>query len=84
MKPEEAKEVVQEFIGDAHRRMQNNMDFALRQIAKLPWWKSWQAQQIAEECLGIGQYWSQGFERDCSPKTKRAYYWGRFMRWLGT
>lgn len=56
MTPEEAKEVVGGFLTDAKRKVHKEWEMALYKIARLPWWQSWQANDIAAEALGIGKY----------------------------
>ena len=88
MTPEEACDFVNRFISDAQLDGLDRFDFALRKIAKLPFWKSWRSQQIAEQALGIGPYWNSSMgeppinrpDKDISPKTLFAYY-RRLLRW---
>lgn len=61
---EEAKDVVTDFIGDAHRVMADRMERALRRIAGMGFWERlWRASDVAAECLGIFSHWDDGFKK---------------------
>ena len=76
----DACDFIQGFISNAQLRALDRFSHALERIANLPWWKSWRAQQMAEEVLGWGPYWSKGQDPDTSPKSLVEYY-RRWFRW---
>jgi hypothetical protein len=81
MESNQAREITERFLAKGKEECLQNFQLALQKIAHLPFCMGWRAQQIAEEALGWGPYWSKGFVKDDrSPKTLTAYYW-RYFRW---
>ena len=59
---DEAKENVAKFLGNAKGIMLDRMDKTLREIDNLRWWELWKCRRMARKCLGIGEFWDQGFK----------------------
>lgn len=77
----DASRAVAGFIRSADERCLDDFESALRRIAKLPLGLRWRAKQIAQQALGIGPYWCEGFagdsDRYTSPETLFDYYFPR-------
>lgn len=49
------------FIDDAKLKALDEFEFALQKISRLPLWARWRAKAIAQQALGTGPYWDQGW-----------------------